>query len=209
MEKDGETVVQVAMEMTLDEWRALQEIRRPKVEFNIRKTENQIPSKAKVIHQSKQLEVRICWQNHEALMKVELWFAIKGLFDLLSVVAPGCLQDLSKCTFYIPPLLPARLTARSHMCKCMKMIIACWGNMWAVLDVRRTKTSESVCSLFEGSSAVIFANGCGCDFAELKSTWSLDANMLPLLFFPHLVACVEWKWMWGEYSPVFVSDVCS
>lgn len=57
LEKDGETVVQVAMEMTLDEWRALQEIRRPKVEFNIRKTENQIPSKAKVIHQSKQLEV--------------------------------------------------------------------------------------------------------------------------------------------------------
>lgn len=52
-------VVQVAVEMTLDEWKALQEIRRPKVEFNIRKTETKIPSKAKVIHQSKHLEVRM------------------------------------------------------------------------------------------------------------------------------------------------------
>ncbi|XP_060928315.1 intracellular hyaluronan-binding protein 4-like [Limanda limanda] len=55
-EEDGEMVVQVAMEMTLDEWKAMQEISRPKVEFNIRKTENKIPSKAKVIHQSKHLE---------------------------------------------------------------------------------------------------------------------------------------------------------
>lgn len=58
-EEDGEMVVQVAMEMTLDEWKAVQEMSRPKPEFNIRKTENKIPSKAKVIHQSKHLEVRI------------------------------------------------------------------------------------------------------------------------------------------------------
>lgn len=57
-EEDGEMVVQVAMEMTLDEWKALQEISRPKAEFNIRKAENKIPSKAKVIHQSKHVEVR-------------------------------------------------------------------------------------------------------------------------------------------------------
>ncbi|XP_041794036.1 intracellular hyaluronan-binding protein 4-like [Chelmon rostratus] len=56
MEEDGEMVVQVAMEMTLDEWKAMQEISRPKAEFNIRKAENKIPSKAKVIHQSKHLE---------------------------------------------------------------------------------------------------------------------------------------------------------
>ncbi|XP_026199287.1 intracellular hyaluronan-binding protein 4-like [Anabas testudineus] len=55
-EEDGEMVVQVAMEMTLDEWKALQEISRPKAEFNIRKAENKIPSKAKVIHQSKHVE---------------------------------------------------------------------------------------------------------------------------------------------------------
>ncbi|XP_053276313.1 intracellular hyaluronan-binding protein 4 [Pleuronectes platessa] len=55
-EEDGEMVVHVAMEMTLDEWKAMQEISRPKAEFNIRKTENQIPSKAKVIHKSKPLE---------------------------------------------------------------------------------------------------------------------------------------------------------
>ncbi|XP_071339471.1 intracellular hyaluronan-binding protein 4-like isoform X2 [Trachinotus anak] len=55
-EEDGEMVVQVAMEMTLDEWKAVQEMSRPKAEFNIRKAENKIPSKAKVIHQSKHLE---------------------------------------------------------------------------------------------------------------------------------------------------------
>ncbi|XP_035513799.1 intracellular hyaluronan-binding protein 4-like [Morone saxatilis] len=56
MEEDGEMVVQVAMEMTLDEWKAMQEISRPKAEFNIRKAESKIPSKAKVIHQSKYIE---------------------------------------------------------------------------------------------------------------------------------------------------------
>lgn len=59
MEDDGEMVVQLAVEMSLDEWKALQEMRRPKVEFNIRKAEDKIPSKAKVIHQSKNLEVRL------------------------------------------------------------------------------------------------------------------------------------------------------
>ncbi|XP_039658602.1 intracellular hyaluronan-binding protein 4-like isoform X2 [Perca fluviatilis] len=56
-EEVGEMVVQVAMEMTLDEWKALQETSRPKAEFNIRKAENKIPSKAKVIHQSKHVEI--------------------------------------------------------------------------------------------------------------------------------------------------------
>ncbi|XP_034548503.1 intracellular hyaluronan-binding protein 4-like [Notolabrus celidotus] len=57
MEEDGEMVVQVAMEMTLDEWKAMQETSRPKPEFNIRKAETTIPSKAKVIHQSKHPEL--------------------------------------------------------------------------------------------------------------------------------------------------------
>ncbi|XP_068994977.1 intracellular hyaluronan-binding protein 4-like [Embiotoca jacksoni] len=55
-DEDGEMVVQVTMEMTLDEWKAQQEMGRPKAEFNIRKAEDKIPSKAKVIHKSKQLE---------------------------------------------------------------------------------------------------------------------------------------------------------
>ncbi|XP_023133432.1 intracellular hyaluronan-binding protein 4-like isoform X1 [Amphiprion ocellaris] len=55
-DEDGEMVVQVAMEMTLDEWKALQESSRPKADFNIRKAEDKIPSKAKVIHQSKHME---------------------------------------------------------------------------------------------------------------------------------------------------------
>ncbi|KAM8885700.1 intracellular hyaluronan-binding protein 4.S-like [Spinachia spinachia] len=54
--EDGEVMVQVAMEMTLDEWKALQETNRPKAEFNIRKSGNKIPSKAKVIHKSKHTE---------------------------------------------------------------------------------------------------------------------------------------------------------
>lgn len=52
-------VVQFAMEMSLDEWKTLQEMSRPKAEFNIRKAENKIPSKAKVIHQSRHLEVSV------------------------------------------------------------------------------------------------------------------------------------------------------
>ncbi|TNN50179.1 Intracellular hyaluronan-binding protein 4 [Liparis tanakae] len=56
-EEHGDVLVQVAMEMTLDEWKALQETSRPKAEFNIRKSENQIPSKAKVIHESKKVEM--------------------------------------------------------------------------------------------------------------------------------------------------------
>lgn len=52
-------LVQVAMEMTLDEWKAMQEMSRPKAEFNIRKAEDKIPSKAKVIHESKHVEVRL------------------------------------------------------------------------------------------------------------------------------------------------------
>ncbi|KAL6114007.1 habp4 [Pungitius sinensis] len=56
IEDNGEVMVQVAMEMTLDEWKALQETSRPKAKFNIRKSENKIPTKAKVIHKSKHTE---------------------------------------------------------------------------------------------------------------------------------------------------------
>ncbi|XP_074493253.1 intracellular hyaluronan-binding protein 4-like isoform X1 [Sebastes fasciatus] len=55
-EEEREIVVQVAMEMSLDEWKAMQETSRPKTEFNIRKAENKIPSEAKLIHQSKHVE---------------------------------------------------------------------------------------------------------------------------------------------------------
>ncbi|XP_029915124.1 intracellular hyaluronan-binding protein 4 [Myripristis murdjan] len=55
-EVDGEMVVQVAVEMTLDEWKALQETSRPKVEWNLRKADSKVPSKARVIHQSKHIE---------------------------------------------------------------------------------------------------------------------------------------------------------
>lgn len=44
---------EVVQEMTLDEWKNLQEQNRPKPEFNIRKPETAVPSKAVVIHKSK------------------------------------------------------------------------------------------------------------------------------------------------------------
>ncbi|XP_060618044.2 intracellular hyaluronan-binding protein 4 [Anolis sagrei] len=50
---EGEPVEEVAQEMTLDEWKNLQEQSRPKPEFNIRKPETTVPSKAVVIHKSK------------------------------------------------------------------------------------------------------------------------------------------------------------
>ncbi|KAM9641497.1 intracellular hyaluronan-binding protein 4 isoform 2-T2 [Trichechus inunguis] len=50
LEVEDETQVH---EMTLDEWKNLQEQTRPKPEFNIRKPESTVPSKAVVIHKSK------------------------------------------------------------------------------------------------------------------------------------------------------------
>ncbi|XP_074137797.1 intracellular hyaluronan-binding protein 4 isoform X4 [Sminthopsis crassicaudata] len=61
---EGESLTKVAevgelveesqvQEMTLDEWKNLQEQNRPKPEFNIRKPESTVPSKAVVIHKSK------------------------------------------------------------------------------------------------------------------------------------------------------------
>lgn len=51
-------MIEVALEMTLDEWKALQEQSRPKVELNIRKADTSVPSKAVVIHKSKFIQVR-------------------------------------------------------------------------------------------------------------------------------------------------------
>ncbi|KFU89931.1 Intracellular hyaluronan-binding protein 4, partial [Chaetura pelagica] len=50
---EGEPMEEVVQEMTLDEWKNLQQQKRPKPEFNIRKPESIVPSKAVVIHKSK------------------------------------------------------------------------------------------------------------------------------------------------------------
>ncbi|XP_051498769.1 intracellular hyaluronan-binding protein 4 isoform X2 [Apus apus] len=50
---EGEPMEEVVQEMTLDEWKNLQQQKRPKAEFNIRKPESIVPSKAVVIHKSK------------------------------------------------------------------------------------------------------------------------------------------------------------
>uniref|UniRef100_A0A4W5NSH4 Zgc:103482 n=1 Tax=Hucho hucho TaxID=62062 RepID=A0A4W5NSH4_9TELE len=52
-EGEGEAVVEVAVEMSLDEWKALQEQNRPKKEFNLRKADTIVPSDSVVIHKSK------------------------------------------------------------------------------------------------------------------------------------------------------------
>lgn len=64
-------VVQVAMEMSLDEWKALQERCRPKAEFNLRKLDCKVPSKARVIHKSKRIEVNDPF-------RLELWILTFG-----------------------------------------------------------------------------------------------------------------------------------
>ncbi|XP_074022550.1 intracellular hyaluronan-binding protein 4 isoform X2 [Numenius arquata] len=50
---EGEPMEEVVQEMTLDEWKSLQQQNRPKPEFNIRKPESTVPSQAVVIHKSK------------------------------------------------------------------------------------------------------------------------------------------------------------
>lgn len=59
LEVEEENQVQ---EMTLDEWKNLQEQTRPKPEFNIRKPESTVPSKAVVIHKSRYRDdVSLCF----------------------------------------------------------------------------------------------------------------------------------------------------
>lgn len=50
-------MLEVAIEMSLDEWKAIQKQSRPKAEFNIRKADTKLPPKAVVIHNSKRLKV--------------------------------------------------------------------------------------------------------------------------------------------------------
>ncbi|XP_075455389.1 intracellular hyaluronan-binding protein 4 isoform X2 [Ascaphus truei] len=52
-EPDAKMTEESAPEMTLDEWKSLQHQNRPKPEFNIRKPESAVPTKALVIHKSK------------------------------------------------------------------------------------------------------------------------------------------------------------
>ncbi|KAJ8402019.1 hypothetical protein AAFF_G00372540 [Aldrovandia affinis] len=52
-EGDGKSV---KAEMSLDEWKALQQQSRPKMELNLRRADTSVPSKAVVIHKSKHLE---------------------------------------------------------------------------------------------------------------------------------------------------------
>ncbi|KAM9823246.1 intracellular hyaluronan-binding protein 4-like isoform X1 [Syngnathus typhle] len=82
-EEEEEMLVQVAVEMTLDEWKALQEVSRPKAEFNIRKPDNKIPSKAKVIHKSKHVEHL---KGHGEGMEDEGTFLRRSVNDITSLL---------------------------------------------------------------------------------------------------------------------------
>lgn len=50
-------MLEIAVEMSLEEWKVIQEQSRPKAEFNIRKADTKLPPKAVVIHKSKRLKV--------------------------------------------------------------------------------------------------------------------------------------------------------
>nr|XP_023658585.1 intracellular hyaluronan-binding protein 4-like [Paramormyrops kingsleyae] len=63
--EEGECIPDVVMEMSLDEWKALQEQYRPKVELNLRKPESKVPKKAVVIHKSKY------YQGKEPLLEAD------------------------------------------------------------------------------------------------------------------------------------------
>ncbi|XP_062333654.1 intracellular hyaluronan-binding protein 4 [Osmerus eperlanus] len=52
-EGEAEAAEPPAVEMSLDEWKALQKQSRPKAEFNIRKADTSVPSDSMVIHKSK------------------------------------------------------------------------------------------------------------------------------------------------------------
>lgn len=84
--------------MTLDEWKNLQEQTRPKPEFNIRKPESAVPSKAVVIHKSKYRDdVSMTSSSLEAVCWVPS-LQTKGPFLLL-----GCRWDRSswRSSFYL------------------------------------------------------------------------------------------------------------
>lgn len=53
-----------AVEMSLDEWKSMQDQSRPKAEFNLRKPDTLVPSKAVVIHKSKFVEVSLPVVSH-------------------------------------------------------------------------------------------------------------------------------------------------
>ncbi|XP_026796872.2 intracellular hyaluronan-binding protein 4 [Pangasianodon hypophthalmus] len=65
---ETEEVLEVAVEMSLDEWKAMQEQSRPKADFNIRKADTKLPPKAVVIHKSKRLKEHGLGLNEEDLI---------------------------------------------------------------------------------------------------------------------------------------------
>ncbi|XP_064153056.1 intracellular hyaluronan-binding protein 4-like [Anguilla rostrata] len=62
---EEEAAPDVAMEMSLDQWKALQEQSRPKEELKLRKVDASVPSKAVVIHKSKNLEGKGVIEEYE------------------------------------------------------------------------------------------------------------------------------------------------
>ncbi|XP_066502439.1 intracellular hyaluronan-binding protein 4 isoform X2 [Hoplias malabaricus] len=67
---ETEEMIEVAIEMTLDEWKAVQEQNRSKAEFNIRKADTKMPSKALVIHKSKHVEMHSNGPHEDDLLSV-------------------------------------------------------------------------------------------------------------------------------------------
>lgn len=89
-EGEGETVVEVSVEMSLDEWKALQEQNRPKKEFNLRKADTIVPSDSVVIHKSKkQVEEEVEEDDAAALRRPANDITAKLKIDFGSLGRPS------------------------------------------------------------------------------------------------------------------------
>lgn len=183
VEEDGEMVVQVAMEMTLDEWKALQEINRPKAEFNIRKAENAIPSQAKVIHQSKRIDVSLPQTVHERVTEwnVELWDSV--LLGYLAV----CNHRIQTVLWIY--CLPTIRISRRHWRASRTKVISSAGP-WTTSPPSWTSTSAASGALGAGVEVVLVEAG------QLGVVWQLSRSELN----PHWTGYVlPWR---------IISNVC-
>lgn len=94
---------EVAQEMTLDEWKNLQQQNRPKPEFNIRKPESTVPSKAVVIHKSKYRD------DVSIALGVSKFYFHPGLGHCLGPTLKLALNKLKICVHI--------LSCFNHVCK--------------------------------------------------------------------------------------------
>lgn len=84
--------------------------------------------------------------------------------------------------------------------ECRQMKTACQCCLWAVQNARHTELSWLVWSLFAGSTAHIFAFGCGCDFSrKVHQCWTCKATVQ--ICFPPGCKCIDCPFCCGGVTP--------